>query len=186
MRTKGTIILLIFFYQWLKIQDWCWSTDMGRSSASFIRIFCNNIAHSANTKNQKQMLASLRCFTHLHLIKVDLWRWGVQKKEISFTCQFSFKRHFLLFLNCSNTNINNELKVKQLTDDTVNTEPHVVLAQVRMEMNLFVSGVAEIKFLKGPQKNNINTKSTKSFPKKCPWSKPGKQTKHHFTGFTAS
>lgn len=146
---------------------------MGRSSASFIRILCNNIAYSAITKKQKQMLASLRCFTHLHLIKVDLWRWGVQKKEISFTCQFSFKRHFLLFLNCSNTNINNELKVKQLTDDTVNTEPHVV-------------GVAEIKFLKGPQKNNINTKSTKSFPKKWPWSKPGKQTKHHFTDFTAS
>lgn len=78
---------------------------------------------------------------------------GSTKKEISFTCQFSFKRHFLHFLNCSNTNINNELKVKQLTDDTVNTEPHV-------------EGVAEIKFLKGPQKNNINTNSTKSFPKK--------------------
>lgn len=107
-----------------------------------------------------------------------------KKSKTSFTCKFSFNRNFLLFwIAATQTLI---IKVKQLTDDTVNTEPHVVLAQVRMEMNLFLSGVAEIKFLKCPQKNNINTKSTKSFHKKWPWSKPGKQTKHHFTDFTAS
>lgn len=178
-----------------KKQDSCWnrSTEMWRSSASFIRILCKNIAYNAITKKTNASFTQMLYSPSSHQSWFE--KMGSTKKKkskTSFICTFSFNRHFLLFLNCCNTNINNELKVKQITDDTVNTEPHVVLAQVRMEMNLgfklfmFLFGVAEIKFLQGPQKKQH--KEHKIMPQKQKWprSKPGKQTKHHFTDFTAS